>query len=447
MKKALCIILALILVLSILAGCGNNSSTPETPTKAEEPTAENKVNQTVEGSVTSENAADDGYELTVWVGADMVLETQGECWNEYIENFLAANDNVKSISLIPMGDAERNAAIMAGVGLPDIYFGSARDALKFYRATPLLDLSDLFADTSWSDGFYEEAINHVTYDGKQYAIPLISYVSIMYRNLDVLEDAGCEYKEQYATMDEFLADLEAVKDAGYDATCSWAQGSYYGTGTIIGADAENITVGVEDNKTTVQPEQLVRSLETLQKIESYANNMPYGEDATIESFCSGEIGFLLDGPWTEYTIQNSGVNYDVVLLPSYEEGGHTGGMLGWDFYYGVDSGDADRNAVIKDLLKYLGSFEAEKLWTLKVGRPTLRLDVMSDPEVLQTMMCKVQAKGNEGGILQMDFFHDNVYWLSVFGDIAPLVVNGTYTPEQGAQAAVDAINALYAEQG
>lgn len=47
----------------------------------------------------------------------------------------------------------------------------------------------------------------------------------------------------------------------------------------------------------------------------------------------------------------------------------------------------------------------------------------------------------------MDFFHDNVYWLSVFGDIAPLVVNGTYTPEQGAQAAVDAINALYAEQG
>lgn len=204
---------------------------------------------------------------------------------------------------------------------------------------------------------------------------------------------------------------------------------------------------MEDNKTTVQPEQLVRSLETLQKIESYANNMPYGEDATIESFCSGEIGFLLDGPWTEYTIQNSGVNYDVVLLPSYEEGGHTGGMLGWDFYYGVDSGDADRNAVIKDLLKYLGSFEAEKLWTLKVGRPTLRLDVMSDPEVLQTMMCKVQAKGNEGGILQMDFFHDNVYWLSVFGDIAPLVVNGTYTPEQGAQAAVDAINALYAEQG
>lgn len=122
-------------------------------------------------------------------------------------------------------------------------------------------------------------------------------------------------------------------------------------------------------------------------------------------------------------------------------------MQGWDYYYGVDSGDEERNAVIKDLLKYLGSFEAEKLWTVKVGRPTLREDVMSDPEVLQTMMCQVQALGNEGGILQMDFFHDNVFWMSVFSDVAPLVIDGTYTPEEGAQASIDAVNALYAEPG
>lgn len=70
------------------------------------------------------------------------------------------------------------------------------------------------------------------------------------------------------------------------------------------------------------------------EIEQYANNMPYGEDATIESFCAGEIAFLLDGPWTEYTIQASGVDYDVILMPPYEEGGphrrHAGlGLLLW----------------------------------------------------------------------------------------------------------------------
>ncbi len=444
MKKTFCLLLALVFLLGSLAGCGTQETEP--PAASDTGTAGN-VNQTVDNTIKSDNQTEGGYDLTVWVGTDMVLETQGECWNEYINTFLEENELCNSITLVPMGDAERLTAIMAGVGLPDIYFGSARDALKFYQATNLLDLSDLFADTEWSDGFYDSAIEQVTYDGKQYAIPLISYVSIMYRNRDLVEASGCDLPDQYATMDEFISTLEQIDNAGYTATCSWALGSYYGTGTIIGADAANITVGVEDNKTTIKPEQLVRSLETLQKIEAYANNMPYGEDATIESFCSGEIAFLLDGPWTEYTIQASGVNYDVVLLPPYEEGGSVGGMQGWDYYYGVDSGDEERNAVIKDLLKYLGSYEAEKLWTIKVGRPTLREDVMSDPEVLQTEMCQVQALGNEGGILQMDFFHDNVFWMSVFSDIAPLVTNGTYTVEEGAQAAVDAVNALYAEQG
>ena len=445
MKKILSLTLPAMLLLGMLAGCGTEAEEPSAPPV--ESSAASGVSQTVDNTMSKENPVEGGYDITVWVGTDMVLETQGECWDEYMATFLEENDKCNSITLVPMGDAERLTGIMAGVGLPDIFFGSARDALKYYQAVDLLDLGDLFADTEWSDGFYDSAIEHVTYDGSQYAIPLISYVSIMYRNREIVEASGCELPEQYTTMDEFIDTLKAVSDAGYVATQSWALGSYYGTGTIAGSDAANITVGIENNKTTIQPEQLVRTFETLMEIEQYANNMPYGEDATIESFCAGEIAFLLDGPWTEYTIQASGVDYDVILMPPYEEGGPTGGMQGWDYYYGVDSGDEERNAVIKDLLKYLGSFEAEKLWTVKVGRPTLREDVMSDPEVLQTMMCQVQALGNEGGILQMDFFHDNVFWMSVFSDVAPLVIDGTYTPEEGAQASIDAVNALYAEQG
>lgn len=446
MKKRVSLLLACALVVGMLAGCGSAEEAPaEEKNTSTQESGESKVKQTVDNTNTSETAAD-GYELVVWVGADMVLETQGECWQEYIDTFLANNENVKSITLVPMGDAERLAAIMAGVGLPDIYFGSARDAQKFYQATDLLDLSDIFADEEWAGGFYDDAVDHVTYEGKQWAIPLISYVSHMYRNLDILEEAGCGYKEEYATMDEFIADLQAVQKAGYTGTNSWVQSGWYGIGTIAAAEGDSITVGVKDNKTTILPEQLVRSFETLLEIEKYANNMPYGEDATVESFCAGEIGFLLDGPWTEYTIQASGVNYDAVLLPGYD-GSYTGGVKGWDYYYGVDSGDADRNEVVKELLKYLGSYEAEKLWTIKVGRPTLREDVMSDPEVLQTMMCKVQAKGNEGGMIQMDFFHDNVFWMSAFADVVTLVGDGTYTPEEGAKAMVDAVNALYAEQG
>lgn len=444
-KKVICMLLALVMLLS-LAACGGNGSSE--PVKGE--TVENGtysgVEKTSDTSFVSDSKSENGYDLTFVCAADQILAEQGKLMNQWIQDLVENNENINSITLIPLGDEERLTTIMAGVGLPDIFFGSAGDAAKYYMAADLLDLSDLFADTSWSDGFYDEAIAGVTVDGKQWAIPFITYISHMYRNLDMMEAANLEIVDQYATMDDLIADFAALTEAGYTATNSWAIGSYYGSAAIIGADVENIDVGKDENgKTTIKAEQLVRSMETLKEIEQYANGMPYGEDATIEAFCAGEIGFLLDGPWTEPTIQAAGVNYDVILIPPYEAGGVTGGMQNWDYFYGIDSGDEGRNEAIKTVLKYLGSYEAEKAWTINVGRATLREDVMKDPDVLQTPMCIAQSAGLDGGIIKLDFFRETTSWLNVFADIGPLVADGTYTPEQAAEAAIDAVNALYEE--
>lgn len=444
-KKVICMLLALVMLLS-LAACGGNGSSE--PAKGE--TVENGtysgVEKTSDTSFVSDSKSENGYDLTFVCAADQILAEQGKLMNQWIQDLVENNENINSITLIPLGDEERLTTIMAGVGLPDIFFGSAGDAAKYYMAADLLDLSDLFADTSWSDGFYDEAIAGVTVDGKQWAIPFITYISHMYRNLDMMEAANLEIVDQYATMDDLIADFAALTEAGYTATNSWAIGSYYGSAAIIGADVENIDVGKDENgKTTIKAEQLVRSMETLKEIELYANGMPYGEDATIEAFCAGEIGFLLDGPWTEPTIQAAGVNYDVILIPPYEAGGVTGGMQNWDYFYGIDSGDEGRNEAIKTVLKYLGSYEAEKAWTINVGRATLREDVMKDPDVLQTPMCIAQSAGLDGGIIKLDFFRETTSWLNVFADIGPLVADGTYTPEQAAEAAIDAVNALYEE--
>lgn len=444
-KKVVCLILALVMLLGLSACSENGSSEPAKGETVGNGTYSG-VEKTSDTSFVSDSKSENGYDLTFVCAADQVLAEQGKLMNQWIQYLVENNEDINSITLVPLGDEERLTTIMAGVGLPDIFFGSAGDAAKYYMAANLLDLSDLFADTAWSDGFYDEAVAGVTVDGKQWAIPFITYVSHMYRNLDMMRAANLEIVDQYATMDDLIADFAALTEAGYTATNSWAIGSYYGSAAIIGADAENIDVGKDENgKTTIQAEQLVRSMETLKKFEQYANGMPYGEDATIEAFCAGEIGFLLDGPWTEPTIQAAGVNYDVILIPPYEVGGRTGGMQNWDYFYGIDSGDEGRNEAIKTVLKYLGSYEAEKAWTINVGRATLREDVMKDPEVLQTPMCIAQSAGLDGGIIKLDFFRETTSWLNVFADVAPLVADGTYTPEQAAEAAIEAINALYEE--
>jgi multiple sugar transport system substrate-binding protein len=419
-KKLIYIILVIVMASSFLAGCGGGTGGNVT-----EPTATVSSGQT---------APQKTYDLVFWVYSDVVLAQQGELMNKWVADFISKNPDVSSITLVPKNDTELLTSLMAGVGLPDAFFASARDGKKYMQAIDLLNLKDMYdADPAYTAGFMKNAIDAITVDGGMWAIPFISYIPIIYRNLTILNQVGIDPNEGIPTWDAFLAQLKQVKDAGFDATHSWASGGYYCTGAILGSDAENLTVGVENGKTTVTAAQVVRTFETLAAITPYTNNMTWGEDATIEAFKTDKLAFILDGPWTEPGIQASGVNYDVVLVPPYEVGGHTGGLQGWDMMYGVNSGDAAKNDAIIRWLKYLGEYEHEKEWTSYVGRSTLRTDVMDDPEVLVTMMAKVTSQGLKGGMMQMQFFHSNVFWPSPIGDVAPLVASGQLTPQQGAE--------------
>ena len=215
----------------------------------------------------------------------------------------------------------------------------------------------------------------------------------------------------------------------------------------MACDAENLTIGVENGKTTIKPEQCVRAFETILAMEQYSNGMVYASQAATEAFKTDQLAFLCAGPWTEPDYQQAGVKYDIQLIPAYEEGGWTGGCEGQDWMYGVDSGDEGRNDAIRRWLKKMGDYETQKEFTGVIGRSTLREDVMHDPEALELDVAKKLSQGLECGMYQMDFGHSSVFWVSAITDVAPLVTSGELTPEEAAQKYVDAINALYAEAG
>lgn len=397
---------------------------------------------------TGSMAESEGYDLVFWVYADVVTtDVQNTAMTQIIDSFLAQDDEVKSITMVPKNDSELITSLMAGVGLPDCFYASARDGYNYRQAIDLIDLSECYAaqGSEFLDGFYPNALDAVTVDGGVWATPFISYIPVIYRNLDILEASGVDPKEGIPTWDRFIEQLEAVSKSGYSATHSWAAGGWYCPGSILGSEGDGITVGVKDGKTTIQPEQVVRTFETLLRIQPYTNNTQYGDDTALEAFKSGELAYLLDGPWSEPGIIDSGVRYDVELVPPYEEGGHTGGMQGWDWMYGVKSGDEKRDAAIARFVTYLGTYEAEKIWLTVVGRSVLRRDVMNEPENLLTEMASDHAKGLDGGLMQMEFLHSNVFWASPLGDIAPRVAGGELTPRQGAEEFVKSINNLYAE--
>jgi multiple sugar transport system substrate-binding protein len=402
-----------------------------------------------EVSGSGDGADGKSYELTFWVYSDFVQDASGKLMNEFVDEFIDEHPNVKSVKLVPKNDAELLSGAMAGVGLPDAFSASARDAVKYENALPLLDLSPIFDDADFADGFYKDALKAVTNDDGKWAIPFISYIPVIYRNLDALEKAGIDPSEGTPTYDAFLDQLQKVKDAGLTPTHSWTNNGYFAPGAVMASDAKSITSGEADGKTTVSPDQLVKSFETVAAINKFGDQALNNEaDATMEAFKTGKLAFLLGGPWIEPNFKNADVNYDIVLVPSYEKGGWTGGLQGWDFIYGVQTDDAERNDLVRAWLKKLGSYDAEKRWTTEVGRSTLRADVMDDKEVINSSpMAALSSEGLKEGMLQMDFGHSTVFWPSGISDAVAQLGTGDLTPKEAAEKAVAGINALYAEAG
>ena len=417
MKKFVCILLSALLALSSAAALADTVGTT------------------------------DGIVLEFWVYSDFTQDTSWEVMKGWAEDFIANDPDVTGINFTGKNDNELLTGLMAGVGLPNCFSASARDLKKYKEAINLLDLTEVFADTDWSSGFYANAINAVTFDDGVYAMPFISYIPLIYRNLDVLTAAGIDTSKAPATMDEFLAQLEQVKASGVDATTSWSAGGYFCPGAIVALDADKLTPGIEDSETTLQADQLVRSLETVAKIDTYANAMMYSDAVAEEAFKQNQLGFILAGPWNNPAYANAGVNYDVILIPPYEEGGRTGGLQGWDLMYGVTTGDEKVDAAAARWLKYMGTEQAEAEWAVKLGRPVLREDSMADEAVTSTMIGAVSAVGLQGGMMQMDFGKTNVFWMSAIGDIAPQVSSGAMSAEEGAEAMIEAINDMIADEG
>jgi multiple sugar transport system substrate-binding protein len=391
-------------------------------------------------------SAADPVEITMWVYSDWTSGKQGELFNRWAKEFVEANPEVSKITMIGKNDNELLTGLMAGVGLPDCFSASFRDGKKYHDAIDLLDLKPIFdsSDASYRDGFIKEAIDVVQLDGGMWAFPFMSYIPILFRNLDVLEKAGIDPADGTPDFDTFLVQLQKIKDAGIDTTHSWAL-SWFTAGAIV-AGEDSLTPGEKDGKTTIKPEQLAPAFEMIKKLKPLTTNLKEDDQVAIEAFKTNKLGFILEGPWNVEGYDASGVKFDIVPVPALHKGGRTGGLRGWDAIYGVKTGDGTKDSAVARWLKYLTDYERQKEFTSYVGRPVLRSDVMDDPSVQTLPVCKVSAVAQKGGVNQMDFFRSNVFWSSTVADVAVQVDNGSLTPQEAAEEMVQAINDLYAEE-
>ena len=187
---------------------------------------------------------------------------------------------------------------------PDVlfYFTNA-DAEPFISAGKVVSLEEIRAEYPDYAGNMKDSMMAVAADGKQYAVPSSGYWENMFVNKKVLEDCGVAVPGPDYTWDQFLADCETIKEAGYTPiACSlvevphyWFEFTVMNNGTV----ENHLDVpAAADDAAAAKWAAGLNDIKALYEAGYFpANTLTASDAETVELFNSGEAAYLIDGSW------------------------------------------------------------------------------------------------------------------------------------------------------
>ena len=187
---------------------------------------------------------------------------------------------------------------------PDVlfYFTNA-DAEPFISAGKVVSIEEIRAEYPDYAGNMKDSMMAVAADGKQYAVPSSGYWENMFVNKKVLEDCGVAVPGPDYTWEQFLADCETIKEAGYTPiACSlvevphyWFEFTVMNNGTV----ENHLDVpAAADDAAAAKWAAGLNDIKALYEAGYFpANTLTASDAETVELFNSGEAAFLIDGSW------------------------------------------------------------------------------------------------------------------------------------------------------
>ncbi len=214
------------------------------------------------------------------------------------------------------GSATSNEQWKAKV-LTDFETGSEPDVLFFFTnadADPIINGGKVISIEEIRTVYPEYAANMkdsmlaVAADGKHYAVPSSGFWENMFVNKAVLEACGVAVPGPDYTWDQFLADCQTIKDAGYTPiACSlfevphyWFEFMVMNNGTLANQlEVPTIADGkLVDDAVAQKWIAALEDIKALYEAGYFPDNTLTATDAeTVALFGENEAAFLIDGSW------------------------------------------------------------------------------------------------------------------------------------------------------
>ena len=444
MKKVLSLILALVMLSTVLFGCGNSDSSAADEGSAAEGTANSDASAAEAG-----NGDEEPVTIEVAVsGSAQEMEIHQQKFDLYMEEH--PNVTIKPVDI----GTERFQKLMTLIGsgtAPDIIYINEWCYSLAYRDVLLPLDSYIEADTEFDLADYPESLLvPLRYEDQLYAMPQEVSPYVIYYNKDMFEAAGLELPTDDWTMDDFYAAAKALTNPdknvyGYRHPGAWAD-QILNWFSLSGVEFD--TSGTEvtglDTPEALSALEFLYNLVVVDKLSPNPAALTAMGKSADAMFRNQSVAMEASGLWTlpTYKADPLSFEWDVVRMPRGETQKVKAGILNWGI-----SADTKNPDAAWDLLKFLAGPEGMRI----VAESNMALPASTDEDVNQIVLdthFPENVKAFVDSVPDVDMTDQlSIYRTEVNTKLQELVdkmLIGESTPEETQQALIKEINGILA---
>ncbi len=290
-KRMMAAMLTGAMVLSMTA-CGNSGNTARTTGADNGGLTPAASTGSVELVVTTTFAGEDTNAQNY---KDAVREWESKTGNSIVDTSANADETFKARVTT---DFETGSE-------PDVlFFFNGADSNSFIEAGKVVPIDEIRAEyPDYAANMNDDLIPASLVDGKRYAVPANGIWEAMFVNMEVLEAAGVAKPGADYTMDQFKADCEKIKEAGY-APIVAALGNiphYWWEFAIFNNQSPETHLEIPENAGDEIGQTWVAGMNDIKELYELGyfpeNTLSATDDETFAMFTEGKAAFLLDGSW------------------------------------------------------------------------------------------------------------------------------------------------------
>lgn len=304
MRKAMAILLTGAMIWSLTACGSSNTNNATTSTKGEtQTTTQTTTQQETQDTATESFGPVELEVVTTFAGNDTNAGNYKKAYQDWeslsgnkVADMSATSD--ESFKTRVITDFETGSE-------PDVlFFFNGADANSFIEAGKVVSIETIRAEYPYfASNMDDGKIPASLVDNKAYAVPVNGYWEAMFVNTEVLEAAGVDMPGADYTWDEFQADCEKIKEAGYTpiAAALGAVPHYWWEFSIFNHTSPQTHANVPASVTDDLGQAWVAGMEDIKSLyeSGYfpANTLSATDDETFAMFMDSKAAFLIDGSW------------------------------------------------------------------------------------------------------------------------------------------------------